>query len=157
MLNISFLICTKVELMDLIVCIAVNGEKFQSCTVTLTLVPQCPIWNLSKIFSYTCITMCSNFMFIDQLLFELSCKHQNHTHARTHTHTHTINIIHWIVYLHQRKRVIQLQTQIGSVRSTLYFRLTHLFIWNQIRRSTLTFPNIPSRSRSFGEAILASI
>ena len=31
MLNISFLACTKVELWDLIVCIAVNGEKFQSC------------------------------------------------------------------------------------------------------------------------------
>ena len=30
MLNISFLACTKVELWDLIVCIAVNGEKFQS-------------------------------------------------------------------------------------------------------------------------------
>ena len=40
MLNISFLACTKVELWDLIVCIAVNGEKFQSRTMT-------------KIFSYT--------------------------------------------------------------------------------------------------------
>ena len=31
MLNISFLACTKVELWDsLIVCFAVNGEKFQS-------------------------------------------------------------------------------------------------------------------------------
>ena len=27
MLNISFLACTKVELWDLIVCIAVNGDK----------------------------------------------------------------------------------------------------------------------------------
>ena len=36
MLNISFLACTKVELWDLTVCIAVNGEKFQSQTVTLT-------------------------------------------------------------------------------------------------------------------------
>ena len=37
MLNISFIACTKVELYDLIVCIVVNGEKFQSPTVTLTL------------------------------------------------------------------------------------------------------------------------
>ena len=41
MLNISFLVCTKVESCDLTVCIAVNVEKFQSRTVTLTLVPQC--------------------------------------------------------------------------------------------------------------------
>ena len=40
MLNISFLACTKVELWDLTVCIAVNGEKFQSHGVTLTLVRQ---------------------------------------------------------------------------------------------------------------------
>ena len=36
MLNISFLACTKVELWDLTVCIAVNGEKFRSHAVTLT-------------------------------------------------------------------------------------------------------------------------
>ena len=50
MLNISFLACTKVELWDLIVCIVVNGEKFQSRAVTLTLVRRCPISNLSEIF-----------------------------------------------------------------------------------------------------------
>ena len=38
MLNISFLACTKVELWVLIVCIVVNGEKFQSPMMTLTLV-----------------------------------------------------------------------------------------------------------------------
>ena len=43
MLNISFLACTSVELWDLTVCIAVNGEKFQSRNMTLTLVPQRPI------------------------------------------------------------------------------------------------------------------
>ena len=64
MLNISFQACTKVELWDLIVCIAVNGEKFQSRAMTLTLVRQCPISNLSEIFSYTTTTY-SNFMFID--------------------------------------------------------------------------------------------
>ena len=53
MLNISFLDCTKVELWDLKVCIAVNGEKFQSRAVNLTLVRQWPILNSSKLFSFT--------------------------------------------------------------------------------------------------------
>ena len=35
MFNISFLAFTKVELWNLIVCIAVNGEKFQSRAMTL--------------------------------------------------------------------------------------------------------------------------
>ena len=86
MLNISFLACSKVELWDLTVCIAVNGEKFQSRAVTLTLVWQCPISNLPEILSYT--TMYSNFMLLDRLLFELLCKNTE-THTRTHTHTHT--------------------------------------------------------------------
>ena len=76
MLNISFLACTKVKLWDLTVCIAVNGDKFQSRAVTLTLVRQSRTSNLSEIFSYT--TMYSNFMLLDRLLFELS-----------YTHTHT--------------------------------------------------------------------
>ena len=93
MLNISRPSCTKVELWDLTVCIVivVNGEKFQSHAVTLTLVRQCPVSNLSEIFSYT--TMYSNFMFLDRLLLELSCKNtetRKHTHTHTHTqHTHT--------------------------------------------------------------------
>ena len=41
MLNINFLACTKVELWDLIVCIAVNGETFQSRTMTLALYRTC--------------------------------------------------------------------------------------------------------------------
>ena len=53
MFNISYLACTIVELSDLIVCIAVNGEKFQSHAMALTLVLQCPISNLFEIFSYT--------------------------------------------------------------------------------------------------------
>ena len=52
MLNISFLACTKVELWDLKVCIAVNGEKFQSCSMNLTLVRQCPISNLPEVFEF---------------------------------------------------------------------------------------------------------
>ena len=97
MLNISFLACTKVKLWDLTVCIAVNGEKFQSHTVTLTFVRQCPISYLSKIFhNYT--TMYSNFMFLDQLLFKLSCK--THTHGNTHTHTHTHTQTHTHTHTH---------------------------------------------------------
>ena len=91
MIHISFLACTKVELWDLTVCIAVNGEKIQSHAVTLTLVRQCPISNFSEIFSYT--TMCSNFMFLDRLLLSYRAKTHTHTNthmdAHTHTHTHT--------------------------------------------------------------------
>ena len=65
--NIRFLSCTKVELWDLTVCIAVNREKFQSRAVTLTLAWQRPKSNLSEIFSYT--TMYSNFMFLDRLSY----------------------------------------------------------------------------------------
>ena len=68
MLNISFLhcvACTKVQLWDLTVCIAVNGEKFKSGAMTLTLVRECPISNLSELFSYT--TMNLNFMFLDHV------------------------------------------------------------------------------------------
>ena len=85
MLIISILACTKVELWDLIVCIAVNGEKFQSRAITLTLVRQCPISNLSEIFSYN--TMYSNFLFIDRLHFELSGKNtEKWKHRSTETH-----------------------------------------------------------------------
>ena len=49
MLNLSLLACTKVELQVLTVCIAVNGEKVPSSTVTLTLVQQCPMKNLVKV------------------------------------------------------------------------------------------------------------
>ena len=83
MLNISFPACTKVELWDLKVCIAVNGEKFQSRAMTLTLVRQCPS-SLSELFLYT--TMYLNFMFLDQFLFDLTCKNK---HANKHTQKHT--------------------------------------------------------------------
>ena len=77
--------CTKVELWDLTVCIAVDGVKSQSCAVTLTLVRQCPISDLAKLFS--CTTTYLNFMFLDQFLFELSCKN-THKHRNTHGNTH---------------------------------------------------------------------
>ena len=43
--------------------IVVNGEKFQSHAMTLTLIGQCPMLNSSKIFSYA--TIYSNFKFLD--------------------------------------------------------------------------------------------
>ena len=86
MFNISFLACTKVPICDLTVCIAVNGEKFRA--MTLTLVGQYPISNLSKIFLYT--TMYSNFIFVDRLLFELSCKNtETREHRNIETRKHT--------------------------------------------------------------------
>ena len=45
MLIHNFLTCAKAEIWALTVCIVVNGEKFQSHTVTLT--GQCPISNSS--------------------------------------------------------------------------------------------------------------
>ena len=48
------------------------------------------ISNLFKLFSYE--TLYSNFMFLDQLFFEVLCKH---TH--THTHTHTNSVEYFIV------------------------------------------------------------
>ena len=62
----------------------VNGEKFQSNAVTLTLIRQCPMSNSSELFSYT--TKCSSFKSIEPLFFELSC---TQTDRQTDTHTHT--------------------------------------------------------------------
>ena len=45
LLNHNFQTCAKAEIKDSTVCIAVNGEKFQSHDVTLTLIGQCPILN----------------------------------------------------------------------------------------------------------------
>ena len=56
MLDHKFLTCAKAEIEESTVCIVVNGEKFQSRAVTLTLIEKCPISNLSELFSYT--TLC---------------------------------------------------------------------------------------------------
>ena len=63
MLSHNFLTCAKAEILDLTVCIVVNGEKFQSHAVTLTLIGQCPMSNSSELFSYA--TIYSNFKFLD--------------------------------------------------------------------------------------------
>ena len=81
MLNHNFLTCAKAEIKDLTVCIVVNGEKFQSHAVTLTLIGRCPMSNSSEQFSYT--TMCSSFKWIEPLFFSY------HVHRQTHTHTNT--------------------------------------------------------------------
>ena len=81
-LNHNFLTCAKAEIWALTVCIVVNGEKFQSHAVTLTLIGQCPMSNSSELFSYTIV--CSSFTSIEPLFFELSC---TQTDRQTDRHT----------------------------------------------------------------------
>ena len=86
MLNHNFLTCAKAEIWALTVCIVVNGEKFQSHAMTLTLIEQCPMSNSSELFSNT--TICSSFKWIEPSFFELSCT-QTHTQTDRQTHTQT--------------------------------------------------------------------
>ena len=72
-LNHNFLTNAKAGIWDLTVLIVVNGEKFQFHAVTLTLILQCPVSNLSELFIY--IRICSSFKLIDPLFFELSFTH----------------------------------------------------------------------------------
>ena len=88
MLNHNFLTCAKAEIWALTVCIVVNGEKFQSHAMALTLIGQCPMSNLSELFSYT--TICSSFKSIEPLFFELSCTHRQ---TDRHTDTHEYSIV----------------------------------------------------------------
>ena len=61
---------------------------FQSHTMTLTLIRQCPVLNSYKLFSYA--TICTSFKWIEPLFFALSCtKTQTHTQLHTHQHTQT--------------------------------------------------------------------
>ena len=62
----------------------VNVEKFQSHSVNLNLIGQCPKSNSSELFSYA--TICSSFKWIEPLFFELLCT-QTDTQTATHTHT----------------------------------------------------------------------
>ena len=72
------------------ICIVVNGEKFQSHAVTLTLIGQCPMSNSSELFSNTRI--CSSFKWIEPLFFELSCT-QTHTQTERHADGHEYSIV----------------------------------------------------------------
>ena len=78
MLNISFLACTKVELYDLTVCTAVNGEKFRSGAVTLT---------LKVIFIYMYYSV-FKFHVLGSISF-LNYRAKTHTETRKLTWTHT--------------------------------------------------------------------
>ena len=86
MLNHNFLTCSKAKIYDLTVCIVVNGEKFQSHAMTLTLIGQCPMSNLSELFSYT--TICLSFKWIVPL-FCIFLSYRVHRHTHTHRNTHT--------------------------------------------------------------------
>ena len=88
-LNHNFLTCAKAEIWALTVCIVVNGEKFQSHDVTLTLIGQCPMSNLSELFSYT--TICSSFKSIEPLfLIIVYTDRQTDTQTDTQTETSTL-------------------------------------------------------------------
>ena len=89
-LNHNFLTCAKAEIWAWTVCIVVNGEKFQSHAMTLTLIGQCPMSNLSELFSYT--TICSSFKSFEQLFFELSCT-QSDRQTDRHTDKHEYSIV----------------------------------------------------------------
>ena len=58
-------------------------KKIQSYVMTLTLIRQCSMLNLSEEFPYT-IKYYSNFKILDPLFFELS---RLHSHTQTHRHT----------------------------------------------------------------------
>ena len=86
-LNHNILTCSKAEIKDLTVCIVVNGEKLQSHGVTLTLIGQWSMSNLSELFSYNGI--CSSFKWIEPLFFVLSCTQTHiHTCRQTDRQTH---------------------------------------------------------------------
>ena len=100
LINLVLLSCAKAEIKDLTVCILVNGEKFQSHAVTLTLIGQCPMSNSSKLLSYA--TICSSFKFSSGLNHYFSSyrvhrqtnrQTDTHTHTQTHTHRRTPNFL----------------------------------------------------------------
>ena len=68
--------------------------------------------------------MYSNSMFLDRLLFELSCKQthihtRKHTHADTHTHTHTQCVFfeHICVYTVNIPEKLYTSTQVPNKNS----------------------------------------
>ena len=76
----------------------VNGENFQSHTMTLNLIAQCVMLNSCELFSDT--TICLSFKWIEPLFFELSCTQTNrHTDGKTdrQIETHTDGLDYSIV------------------------------------------------------------
>ena len=83
MLNISFIACTSVELWDIKVCFAVNGEKNSKSCSDLDLVPTMPnIELVQDIFIYNNV-----LKFHVPRLITFCVIVQKHTHTHTHTHT----------------------------------------------------------------------
>ena len=96
MLNISSLACTKVELWALKFCIAVNPEKFQNSAVTLKLVRQCPISNLSTL--YYKVFKGTHTVYFSSSLHIIN---QKPMIPRTHFHcTHMGCMLFWVKFGH---------------------------------------------------------
>ena len=58
--------------------------------------------------------MCSNFMHLDRLLFDLSCKN-THTHTHTHTHTCTDSDEYFTVRVFKN----------ATINTPAFFKITH--------------------------------
>ena len=124
----NFLTWAKAEIWALKVCIVVNGEKFQSHAVTLTLIGQCPMSNSSELFS--CTTVCSNFTSIEPLFLELSCTQTDrHQHRQTDTQT-TMSIQRFSIWTLSLRLDIttgniyndtHIDKRIGACRRSFYF------------------------------------
>ena len=82
----NFLTCAKAEIWALTVCIVVNGEKFQSHAVTLTLIVQCPMSNLSELFSYSSGQL-------NHYFFSYRVHRQTHRHTHRQTDGHEYSIV----------------------------------------------------------------
>ena len=70
------------------VCIVVNGEKFQSHAVTLTLIGQCPMSNLSELFHIQQYVQVSNGLNHYFLCYRVHRHTDTHTERQTDTKTH---------------------------------------------------------------------
>ena len=102
LLKHNFLTCAKAEIKDLTVCIVVNGEKFQSHAMTLTLIEQCLMSNCPSYFhilQYVQVSSRLNHYFLSYHAHTRTHTY-THTHAHTHTHTHTHAHTHTSTHTH---------------------------------------------------------
>ena len=83
MLHHNFLTCAKAQILDLTVCIVVNGDKKFKSHVDRTM----PTVNSSELFSYTQYVQVSSGL--NHYFLNYRVHTQTHVRARTHTHTHT--------------------------------------------------------------------
>ena len=100
----------------------VNGEKFQSHAVNLTLIGQCPMSNSSELFSYT--TICLNFKSIKPLKpVRLELCHFRCTFYFRHCQFGLYSVFgKSILTLQKKKSLLKRQDYICSIRN---FRKTH--------------------------------